>query len=119
MNKKTDYPRMQITEIAFPGGKIVDGHIRPDPGSTITLDEKSGGAILRMRDGGGVVIDPCECALETGGDCAQVTTDGPDGQIADIWCDDSGCGFCVGGIRPENGDFALRLTFARAEISPS
>ena len=111
---KIEYPKMQITEIAFPGGKIVDGHIRPDPGSTITVDEKTGGAVLRMRDGTGTTIDPCECALETGGSCVQVTSEDDDGQINDLWCDSQGCGFCVGGIRPEGSDFALRFTVAMA-----
>jgi hypothetical protein len=105
----------RVTEIAFPGGRIVGGRIRPDRDTEVVKDEKNGGFLMRLAGGGpGVVIDPCECSLETGGSCLQVSTE-ENGTILEIWCEDDGCGFCVGGVRPEAGlDFRLRLTFARA-----
>lgn len=111
-----EYDATTITEISFPGGKIKDGHIKADPDWQFTSDEKTGGALLRQIGGGpGVIIDPCECALETGGSCVQVSAEDDDGVIIEIWCEDNGCGFCVGGVRPEAGlDFRLKLTFARA-----
>jgi hypothetical protein len=107
--------KSQIVEISFPGGKIQDGKIKADPGYYIELDSKTGGAFLRQRGGSGrgITIEPCECALETGGSCAQATTEGPNGDITDLWCVDDGCGFCVGGLTPELGQaFSLKILFA-------
>jgi hypothetical protein len=111
-----DYRTSRIKEISFPGGRFIDGRIRVDPDTEVVKDEKTGAVVLlRPVGGSGSTIDPCECALETGGACLQVTAEDDDGQIIDIWCEDDGCGFCVGGIRPElGGDFRLELKFARA-----
>jgi hypothetical protein len=113
---KGDEQNSRVTEISFPGGRIVEGRIRPDPDTEIVKDEKTGGFLMRRAGGGpGVVVDACECSLETGGSCVQVYTQDDGGRILEIWCEDDGCGFCVGGVRPEAGlDFSLRLTFAKA-----
>ena len=106
--------RGRILEVSFPGGRIEDGRIKADRGFYIDLDKKNGGAILRKvgSSGPGIVIEPCECALEKGGSCVQVVSD-IDGQINEIWCEDESCGFCVGGVAPEPGyDFSLRVVFA-------
>lgn len=105
----------RVTEISFPGGRIVDGRIRPDPDVKVVKDEKTGGFVMRRAAGGpGVIIDPCECSLETGGSCVQVYTQDGDGTILEIWCEDDGCGFCVGGVRPEPGlNFSLRFSYAK------
>jgi hypothetical protein len=90
--------------IEFSSFTVEDGVYKPKPGWKFTKGEKKGTIIVARQSGGpGVVITPCECALETGGNCAQVTIDGPDGQIKEIFCDDNGCGFCVGGtVDPDN-----------------
>lgn len=106
-------PREDV-EVSFPGGKFVDGKIKADPDFVIELDKKTGGAVLRKRAGGGrgATIEPCECALETGGACSQATNENPDGDITDLWCVDDGCGFCVGGIRPEpESNFVVKFRF--------
>lgn len=101
-------------EVSFPGGKFVDGKIKADPDFVIELDKKTGGAVLRRRAGGGqgATIEPCECALETGGACNQAHIEDPDGNITDLWCVDNGCGFCVGGITPgPESNFAVKFRF--------
>jgi hypothetical protein len=105
---------VRITEISFPGGRIVDGRFRPEKGGTAIRDPKTGTVMMRPAGGGpGSTIEPCECALETGGSCSQAVVYGPDGDITEIWCVDDGCGFCVGGISPEGAGFTLRVTLAR------
>ena len=56
------------------------------------------------------MITPCECSLETGGACVQVTSDGPTGEIEELWCEDQDCGFCVGGtVEPDDPSSAVRF----------
>jgi hypothetical protein len=101
----------RIKEISFPGGRLVDGKFRPEKGGTAVRDPKTGAVMMRPAEGPGSTVEPCECSLETGGSCNQVVQYGPDGDIIAIWCDDNGCGFCVGGISPEGSDFTLRVTY--------
>lgn len=101
-------------EVSFPGGRFVDGKIRADPGFFIELDKRTGGAVLMRRGGGGAgaTIEPCECALEGGGVCVQVTQTGPNDDIIDLWCEGQNCGFCVGGITPEpESAFVVKFKF--------
>lgn len=108
------YKKSQILEISFPGGKIEDGRIKADPDYYIEPNPKGGGVLKRRAGGGpGITIEPCECALETGGSCGQATITDPRGNITDIWCVDQGCGFCVGGLTPEAGaPFSLRIRYS-------
>jgi hypothetical protein len=114
---ETRHPKSRIVEISFPGGKILDGRIVADPDYHIELNPKGGGVLKRRNGGGpGVTIEPCECALDTGGSCLQATSSDPNGDITDLWCVDYGCGFCVGGLTPEVGaPFALKIRFATLE----
>jgi hypothetical protein len=89
--------------LEFQGFTVEEGVYRPKPGWTFT--KVKGGQIVVARMGRGVIITPCDCALETGGSCNQATV-GSDGDIKEIWCEDNGCGFCVGGTaepEPEPG----------------
>lgn len=106
--------RSTITEISFPGGRLVDGRIRVDPDTNVVKDEESGQLMMRPAGGGpGVIIDNCACTIEGGGSCDQAYIEDSSGDIIEIWCVDNGCGFCVGGVRPENGaDFWLRFSYA-------
>lgn len=52
-------------------------------------------ALKDNSDSGGK-IEPCACALTTGGTCDQATFE-EGGVITEIWCVSDGCGFCVGG----------------------
>jgi hypothetical protein len=117
LKDENGYKNSRILEISFPGGKIVDGKIKAEPGFYIELNPKGGGVIKRRAGGGpGITIEPCECALETGGSCAQATTSDANGNITDLWCVDQGCGFCVGGLTPEVGAvFSLKIRFATVE----
>ena len=114
---KGDDRTSTITEISFPGGRIVDGRIRADPDTKITKDEKTGAMVMRPAGGGpGVIIQPCACTLDNGGSCDQAYIEDGNGDIIEVWCVDNGCGFCVGGVSPEAGlDFRLSLTFAKAQ----
>jgi hypothetical protein len=84
--------------LEFQGFTVEEGVYKPKPGWTFTAE--TGGKILaRMNTGGGgIIITPCECALEGSGECHQASSDNPDGTIGEIWCEDIGCGFCVGGV---------------------
>ena len=102
----------RIKEISFPGGTVANGRFRPEKGGTAIRDPKTGTVFMRpANDGPGSTVEPCECSLETGGSCSQVVQYGPDGDIIAIWCDDNGCGFCVGGISPEGAGFTIRVAF--------
>lgn len=93
----------QKQHLEFPSFTVEEGVYKPKPGWTFTKGEKSTIIVAQQSGGAGVIITPCECSLETGGDCRQVTIDGPDGQIREIFCEDNNCGFCVGGtVDPVN-----------------
>jgi len=102
LSRLVESGRKQYLE--FPGFTVEEGVYKPKPGWTFTKIKD--GTFFLARMGTGVIIMPCECALETGGSCDQVTSTGPDGDIKEIWCDDNKCGFCVGGTaepEPEGG----------------
>jgi len=95
--------------LEFAAFTVEEGLYKPKPGWKFTKGDK-GTVIARQNTGPGVVITPCECALETGGSCAQATIDGPEGDIKELWCVDQGCGFCVGGtVEPDNPLSAVRF----------
>jgi hypothetical protein len=95
--------------IEFAAFTVDEGVYKPKPGWTFTKGTKKSTIIARQNTGPGVVITPCECSLETGGSCAQVIIDGPDGQIREVFCDDNGCGFCVGGTGEPGDPTAVRF----------
>lgn len=81
--------------LEFQAFTVEQGVYRPKPGWTFTHGKDK--TIVAARANDSIVISPCECSLETGGNCAQATRDGPDGDVAEVWCVDNNCGFCVGG----------------------
>jgi hypothetical protein len=83
-------------------------------GPSLTSEPKTGTVMMRPAGGGpSITVEPCECALETGGFCSQAVLYGPDGDITEIWCVDDGCGFCVGGISPKGAGFTMRVALGR------
>jgi len=88
--------------IEFSSFTVEQGVYKPKPGWKFTRGEKDTIVVAR-QSGGGIVITPCECALETGGSCSQATREGPTGDILEVWCVDDKCGFCVGATSdPDN-----------------
>jgi hypothetical protein len=92
--RSPDSGRKQHLEMK--GFTLDEGVYRPKPGWRFTKGE-GGKIVARQNTGGGIIITPCACSLETGGSCDQATIEGPGGDITEVWCVDNGCGFCVGG----------------------
>jgi hypothetical protein len=104
----TESGRTQRLE--FPAFTVEEGIYRPKSGWTFTAGEKGTVVAARQVGGPGIVITPCECALETGGSCAQASIENPDGSIRELWCVDQDCGFCVGGtVEPDDPESAVRF----------
>lgn len=97
-------------QLEFEAFTVEEGVYRPKPGWTFTKGD--GGTIVAARaNSSGVVITPCECALETGGRCDQASSSDPTtGDIKEVWCVDNGCGFCVGGtVEPDDPSSQVRF----------
>jgi hypothetical protein len=95
--------------IEFEGFTVDEGVYKPKPGWTFTKGKDDTIVVARANDGG-VIITPCACALETGGSCGQASSEGPDGDIKEIWCVDQDCGFCVGGtVDPDDTAESVRF----------
>ena len=96
--------------IEFAGFTVEEGVYKPKAGWTFTRGDKSTIVAARQNGGPGVVITPCECALTTGGSCNQASSEGPNGDIREVWCVDNACGFCVGGTaEPDDPASAIRF----------
>lgn len=94
--------------LEFEGFTVEQGVYKPKPGWTFTQGKDN--TIVAARANDSIVITPCECALETGGNCSQASRDGPNGDIAEVWCVDDRCGFCVGGtVDPDDPSDSVRF----------
>lgn len=100
--------------LEFESFTLKDGVYRPKPGWTFTKGKND--TIVAMRANDGVVITPCECAIEDGhttspgGHCAQAHHPDDGGPIKEVWCADNGCGFCVGGTaEPDDPASSVRF----------
>jgi hypothetical protein len=101
--------------IEFEGFTVEEGVYKPKPGWFFTKGQ--GGTIVVARmSAPGVIITPCACALETGGSCAQASSEGPGGDITEIWCEDLGCGFCVGGTAEPEPEAKDGLKWVRFNV---
>jgi hypothetical protein len=93
----------------FESFTVDEGVYKPKAGWTFTKG-KGGKIVVARANNTGVIITPCECSLETGGSCDQANTEGPTGDIREVWCVDNGCGFCVGGtVDPDDPSAATRF----------
>jgi len=93
--------------LEFEGFTVEEGVYKPKPGWKFTKRDNGKIAVARANTGPGVIITPCECALETGGTCSQAESRDPNGDIREIWCVDDGCGFCVGGTAEPDDESAI------------
>lgn len=89
--------------IEFERFTVEEGVYKPKPGWTFTRGEKDTIVVAKDNNEPGVIITPCECALEKGGPCLQAHSEDPrTGDIKEVWCVDNDCGFCVGGTAEPN-----------------
>lgn len=96
--------------LEFEGFTVEEGVYKPKSGWTFTPGEGGTVVVARANDAPGVIITPCACALETGGRCDQAHSEGPSGDIREVWCVDNGCGFCVGGTAdPDDPSSSVRF----------
>ena len=105
--------------VQFEGFKIEEGIYKADPGWHFVPQDDGTYTVMKADDdisGSGGRIEPCDCALTAGGNCAQVTIHDDDtDEITEIWCISEGCGFCVGGTTVVDQDGSLSKVKVRLE----
>lgn len=98
--------------LEFTGFTVENGVYRLKPGGWKFRPQQDGTFVVaRDNDESGGTIEPCECALTTGGTCAQASMQDESGDIVEIWCVDEGCGFCVGGTTADPAARSGRVRF--------